>query len=111
MGYIKHHAIIVTGWREDKVEEAHRIACEIFSKIDGDNIVTNIVGSKSNGQTSFMVAPDGSKEGWETSEECDSAREQFISRVRNSGYVDFVEVVFGGDSDYADILNHDGDDK
>ena len=30
MGYIKHHTIVVTGWQDEKIKEAHLKAKEVF---------------------------------------------------------------------------------
>ena len=32
MGYIKHHTIVVTGWQDEKIKEAHLKAKEVFEK-------------------------------------------------------------------------------
>ena len=32
MGYIKHHTIVVTGWQDEKLKEAHQKAKEVFEK-------------------------------------------------------------------------------
>jgi hypothetical protein len=67
MGDIYHHAIIVIGteWRSHQLVAAREYA------IEAGNSVTEIVPSRTNGFSSFMVAPDGSKEGWANSNEGD----------------------------------------
>lgn len=114
MGYIKHHSIIVTGWQDDKISEAHKMAKEIFEKNTtdepyekpfGSRLVSDIIIGLSNGQMSFFIAPDGSKEGWETSNNCNSSRKEFLDWLKSSdNYYDYVEVYFGGDDDREEIL-------
>jgi len=103
MGYIKHHSIIVTGYDED-ILKAREKCIEIFKHklLDGfdnpDNIVSPIMIGLVNSQHSFFIAPDGSKEGWDTSNSCDDARETFLKWMQeNKEGIDFIEVYFGGD--------------
>lgn len=114
MGYVKHHAIIVTGWENKKVEEAHQKAREIFEnnfenephqKPFGCRLVGEIIQGLINTQSSFLIAPDGSKEGWVTSENADNARQEFLDWLKNSdNYCGYIEVVFGGDDDNERII-------
>jgi len=47
------------------------------------------------------MVPDGSKEGWKDSDDCDSLRQEFITQLRHSNYDggsspwDYVEVGYG----------------
>lgn len=99
MGYIRHHAIVLTGgdYRRDQLEQARAKAVELGCA------VSEIVASPINGYLSFFVAPDGSKEGWEGSEEGWRARCSLIEWVRGQYYVDggssidWVEVQYGDD--------------
>jgi hypothetical protein len=112
MGYIKHHTIVVTGWSPDKVVDAHQKAKEIFTKNFKNDafaytscVVSEIVKGAINGQSSFFVAPDGSKEGWSTSDYGDISRKEFLDWLHNSdNYCDYIEIIFGGDSGYETIL-------
>jgi hypothetical protein len=115
MGYIKHNAIIVTGWQEDKVLEARNKAIEIFEEYFGEEpelkpygsrLIGEIIPSLTNGQSSFFIAPDGSKEGWETSQNGDMAREKFCEWLysEQDNYCDYIEVRFGGDDDHEMIV-------
>jgi hypothetical protein len=119
MGYIKHNAIIVTGWQEDKVLEARNKAIEIFEecfngepkvKPYGSKLISEIIPGLINGQSSFFIAPDGSKEGWETSQNGDMAREQFCKWLDSDqdNYCDYIEVRFGGDDDHEMIIRSIG---
>ena len=114
MGYIKHHTIVVTGWQDEKVKEAHSKAKELFDKHfeeepihdGGSRLVSDIIDGMTNGQLSFFIAPDGSKEGWETSNNGNSARKEFLDWMNKSSdnYCDYVEVVFGGDDEHENII-------
>jgi len=107
MGYIKHHAIVVTGdeWdapmRSPDIRDAHQMATQL------QLVVTPIVAGPMNATASFLVAPDGSKEGWDTSDLFDDRREQFIDWLReNPGWFEWAEVVLGPDDCAAFITRH-----
>lgn len=64
MGYMRHHAIVVTGHERfyhdstlPTIGQAHEAAIRF-----GCESVTSVSLSSTNGYASFMVAPDGSKE-------------------------------------------------
>jgi hypothetical protein len=89
MGYIKHHAIVVTGWEVSQVSEARDYA------IRQQMTVTEVATSPVNGYWSFLVAPDGSKEGWEASLEGDIERDTFVL------FLEQIEPGHGGRKFYA----------
>jgi hypothetical protein len=99
MGYIRNHTIAVTGGNyRDEVDEAHKIACQIFKRHDLEMLVSPLVQHASNGGAAFFIAPDGSKEGWATSQSGDDARQEFKDWLRVSNlYLDWAEIVLGGD--------------
>jgi hypothetical protein len=82
MGYFIHHTISVTSWNPDKLGEAHAFAVSTGAQ------VSEIVKSEINGIVSFVVAPDGSKEGWETSDLGDTRRETIKKWLRAAAYED-----------------------
>ncbi len=93
MGYINHHAIVATSWDEKYLAEAHKKALEIFGET-----CTEIVISPVNRYATFFVAPDGSKEGWESSNEGNERRDEFDNWLKaNDNYVEAVEIYYGGD--------------
>lgn len=98
MGYHIHHTIVVTSFQSDAISEAHRLAVETFG---ASSIVSPLCAGLTNGYQSFMIAPDGSKEGWQQSDDMDAARAAFRFALRRleerSLWVDWVEVSFGGD--------------
>ena len=100
MGYIAHTPMIVIGFQEKAVREARAVARDIF---DGVAPVSEILVSPVNDCFSFMVGPDGSKEGWLHSDEGDAARRRFaawVSRARaESKWLDLIEVSLPEDQD------------
>lgn len=93
MGYIKHHAIVATGWDTKRIMPSYGLALSIF----GDS-VSELVQSPVNGYVSFFIAPDGSKEGWVDSDNGDKNRETFMRMAKElEDYVDIVEIFYGGD--------------
>lgn len=98
MGYIAHHAIVVTGYGED-ISEARDEAARL-----GLN-VSSIVGPVVNGYSSFLVAPDGSKEGWEHSDSGNAKRHAFIMWLRPRHY-HWAEVRYSPDDDDAKVTRH-----
>lgn len=112
MGYIRHHAIVVTDQLGDDIMEAHRQAQRIGLG------VTPIADSEMNGTSSFLVVPDGSKEGWATSEEGDERRETFKRWLKappppeGDGpqfSLDWIEVQYGDDEGVSAITDHSGE--
>jgi hypothetical protein len=97
MGYIKHHAIIVTSWG-DYIKQAHEAAIDIFGET-----VSGIVSSQMNATESFFIAPDGSKENWEESNIGNERRQKFIDWVESrndkdgGNAVSYCEVFYGDD--------------
>lgn len=101
MGYTMHHTIVVTCWRREEVEKAHAFAVGLGMQVSAP------VEGAINGDFSFFVAPDGSKEGWTDSDLGDLRRTEFKAWLRSGGlYCDWVEVAFGGDYNDAMIVDH-----
>lgn len=107
MGYIRHHAIVVTSWDDARMKIAHEKAKEIFGET-----VSPIVHSTINGYTSFFVAPDGSKEGWDESDNGDAHRKSFIDWINKGAYDDgsnslsYSELYYGDDEGRSEIVSH-----
>lgn len=87
MGWIRHHAIVVTSCCNQHINAAHAKAVEIFGKLLIENNVSTIVGPTVNGTYTFLIAPDGSKEGWDTSDAADAARTQWIEWGKTQSYI------------------------
>lgn len=104
MGRMRHHAIVVTSWSHERLAEvfaeAERLGCE----------PTPISAEQTNGYRSFLVPPDGSKEGWDTSDAGDNNRAALINFIRErfyidgGTYIDWAEVQFGDDDLQARLV-------
>jgi len=98
MGYMSHHAIVVTSWSDEYIQSAHALATGIFPS------VSSVLRSQVNDYWSFFIPPDGSKDGWKESSDGDTRREQFIKRLREqycedgSSHVTWAEVQYGDDN-------------
>ncbi len=108
MGYIKHNAAVITSSNEESIRLAHTKAKEIYAEAKMDQLVSEIIYGIANSQYSFFIAPDGSKEGWDASDESDEVRNLYLDwlyeeRVTRHG-VDYVDIRFGGDADGGDNI-------
>ena len=97
MGYMRHHAILVTAstWQDEaNTVREHVVQC---ATSDGMSLsVSGVVESPINGYASFLVAPDGSKEGWGESNRGDELRGAIIGYLSSSKlYPDWAEVQYG----------------
>ena len=108
MGYIKHHAIIVTSYDKKYIKKAYLKA----QKICGAKRVSKIVESPINIWFTFLVGPDGSKEGWLHSNIGDEQRTEFINYINSQAYEDksnslsYAELFYGEDDGHARITKH-----
>lgn len=101
MGFILHHAIVVTCWNSKHIEQAHELA------VSGGLNPTEITPAVVNGYRSFMIPPDGSKEGWEQSDEGDERRNVWIAamyEMRHDNYCEWAELSYGLDDGMPKIL-------
>lgn len=106
MGYVRHNAIVVTSWNGARIglARAHAVALGMS--------VTEIIQTPVNVDYSFLVGPDGSKEGWEDSDVGDKRREQFRTWLRAQAYEDgstpfaWVEVAYSSDDREAVVDHH-----
>ena len=97
MGYMRHHAIVITSWQQDSAVAAHAKAVEL------EMIVTPIVHTPLNGYLTFTVCPDGSNEGWDESHNGDDQRDKLVKWMEEQivaykMYWDWVEVQYGDDN-------------
>lgn len=116
MGYIRHRAIVVTGTYDGWAGRAHAKAEELAREhgIGGyaERLVSPLLGPSVNDTESFFVAPDGSKEGWEMSDEGDAFRDAFVDWLEGQRYEDgssplaWVEVQYGDDNQDTRVIRH-----
>ena len=111
MSYIRHHTIVVTG-RKDTLLLAHEEAVRRFTAVQGGVdkgcLASPIVPGWINGEGAFFIAPDQSKEGWDTSDLGDEARAQFVAWLRHTD-LEWVELEFGTDGGVPKVLHHPTD--
>jgi hypothetical protein len=102
MGFIKHHAMIVTGYYgSNDFYRAYRRANEIFNQQ-----TSGVMHSIFDGYLTFSICPDGSKEGWGDSDVGDKKRKDFKNWMfENNIYLDWVEVIYGGDDPMNKVID------
>lgn len=97
MGYMRHNAIVVTSYQHELLEQAHAVAVGLGMSV---SVITSEV---TNGYRSFLVAPDGSKEGWYQSDIGDEQRAKLAAWLTGQAYedgstpIEWVEVQFADD--------------
>jgi hypothetical protein len=116
MGYHKHDVVVVTMWRASRALREHSddpdeaaytweeaiLALREKMGVDGKLLVGPIEASPLNDYVTYVLVPDGSKEGWADSERFDGWRERLLEICRTHCYgdgsgLDYVAVRFGGD--------------
>ncbi len=106
MGYDRNHAIVVSSW-------SLALLTEVRERATGcGNRASEIIKYVINDGGAFMVAPDGSKEGWEESEKGDAARAKFLQWADSQRYADgstplrWAEVQFADDERVSIVTKH-----
>jgi hypothetical protein len=108
MGYMRHHAIVVTGWDDPHgtFDAAHAEAMRLMP-----DLTTPISQARMNAYQSFCILPDGSKEGWDESDRGDKERGVFISWLTEHAatsdggwWVDWALVQFGDEEGDQRVL-------
>lgn len=107
MGYIRHRAILVTDYDEGRLAAAHAEAVRIFTPPEPDGfqgrplswarLVSPILASPVNGYDTFVIAPDGSKEGWPSSHEGDRRRTAFLAWAERADVRHVLVIAYGDD--------------
>lgn len=82
MGHYIHDAIVVSSFSSVFLDQAVTKAAELGLQIIGPN------APGLNNLQSFLVCPDGSKEGWLDSNVVDKLREEFLEFLRGYAYLD-----------------------
>jgi len=107
MGYMRHHAICISSWNRKELLKVHNKAKKIFN-----HLATEIVDSTINSESSFFIAPDGSKEGWEESNLYNKKRTDIVDFIEKRKYADgsncirYAELFFADDEKNCAIVNH-----
>lgn len=99
MGIEYHEAIIISCYTRKTAMKYYKVAKECFSICP----ISCPTKEATNSISSFMISPDGSKEGWDTSTTADKERLRFIDCIikqsRKLGGCEWVWVKFGYDVD------------
>ena len=97
MGYIKHDAVIVAtnDYRPGGLPDVEAFRQSLPE--EWRRLVIGPVTAVANWTAFYAFLPDGSKEGWDTSDEGDTYREQFRALFQKTDYDDVVTTSFGGD--------------
>lgn len=109
MGYIAHDAVIVTTGDHRKGGLPDIDSFRESLPPEFQPLVIGPVKSAVNGYVSYVFLPDGSKEGWDTSDEGDEYRARFVA-LFNQRYEDgstsdtWVAVRYGGAAEYGDAV-------
>jgi hypothetical protein len=102
MGYMRHHAVVVSSFRKEYAEEARQKAVELGMS------VSELLGPVVNGYHSFFVGTDGSKEGWNDSNDGDKKRDAlaaYLDSMRdNNRWAEWIEVQYGDDEGESAII-------
>lgn len=110
MGYTRHHAIVVTTWHEKTAVAARSEAVRRFAPLE----ISPVLRSVSNGFFTFLVPPDGSNEGRNTSRDYAQRRADFVEWMESkqgddeSGGLDWALLYYGDDDDESEIEAHSG---
>jgi hypothetical protein len=106
MRNIRHHALVVT-CNDRKILESIRAKTLELYKLNmeasnGSNLVSEIKDSIVNNYASFFIIPDGSKEGYDASDDGDVIREKLIQFIKpltasESYHLSYAEISYGAD--------------
>lgn len=88
MGYMVHHAVLVTSWDAAALADARATALDLYGQEGMASLVSAIVPGVENGEATFVVVPDGSKEGWGESQASDRARFAFMQYLHDCRHED-----------------------
>lgn len=113
MGTLRHECIVVSGWDSKRVLQAHEAAGVIFNEAGMGGLVGGLTQHVINGGAAFLIAPDGSKEGWVHSDVATKARSEFVAWIRDNPelYLDWALILLGGDGDEYAIQDSPAEPK
>ncbi len=106
MRNIRHHALIVTCNDRKVLESIRNKALELYKLYmeasNGLHLVSEIKDSIVNHYASFFIIPDGSKEGYDASDDGDVIREKLMAYIKpmcssEEYHLSFGEISFGAD--------------
>lgn len=98
MGVEQYHCVIATTWDDKNVDAIQKW---VSKQSPEHQSLFSFVPAIVNESYTIILAPDGSKEGWSISNNCDKLRDAFIAMLKSFDYSDgsnpfsYVEVSFG----------------
>lgn len=101
MGYIKHEAVIAhlcefDDAKKAKLQKQLRVLRAKIRKAGLPPLLRGPVHGV-NGYEFYFFSPDGSKEGWEPSNQANEFREEFKNIIKSAKYPSLVHIQFAGD--------------
>lgn len=109
MGYMRHHAIVVSGLTQDDMPG---IVLAKAREIFGEDQIGKPVYATTNGYWTLLVPPDGSKEGWDVSNNGNTNRDTFIAFLKTMWhYVEWVEVQYADDEGMTCVCRYSDDEE
>lgn len=106
MRNIRHHALVVTCNNRKVIESIRSKAIELYKvhmeASNGSLLVSEIKESIVNHYASFFIIPDGSKEGYDASDDGDVIRERLIEFITpltasEEYHLSYGEISYGAD--------------
>lgn len=86
MGVQNNEVVLATTWNDEVIMELEQwIEDEVPDEYQGLFVT---IPSIVNGEKTIIMAPDGSKKGWETAKICDKIRRRFIHQFSKYAYED-----------------------
>lgn len=97
MGYMRHHALLVTTWSKDRMTDLVTFLLEEKIGHLGPHV------TKVNDYHTVVIPPDGSKEGWDESDAGEEERQMVVAKIKTFTHDD-------GSNPFAWVLVRYGDD-
>lgn len=93
MGVENNNAVLATTWNDECVQDISNWIGTLPEELQG---LFAVVPAISNGKTTVVCCPDGSKENWDVSNRCDELRQEFINQLeKNTESWEWIEVGYG----------------
>lgn len=90
MGTIQHDLVAVTVW---DTADVGALRLWVDSRSTAEQLLFHQHNAK--GYTTFVMLPDGSKEGWDVSAAADELRKLFITEIKKLKYPDWFHYTYG----------------
>lgn len=113
---IRHHTLVVTVHDQKLAEKLRLQISDLYKKNmeakNGFQLISPIVASLIGGYYTFFIAPDGSKEGYDLSDDGDMIRTKVIELLESyktndaTFPVSYVELFYGDDFLSPQVIRH-----